>query len=127
MRISDWSSDVCSSDLGVVGQLAADQLADQRIALDGVDELPAVAKVGHITAGVREDDLVELLVDFRLADQAGEGRDAGAGRQHVQALARGQRVEHQRAGRLAAEQQAVAFPDVLQTSSEENTSELQSL
>src|SRR3546814_5138359 len=93
MRISDWSSDVCSSDLGVVGQLAADQLADQRIALDGVDELPAVAKVGHITAGVREDDLVELLVDFRLADQAGEGRAAGAGRQHVQALARGQRVE----------------------------------
>src|SRR3546814_1928187 len=99
-----------SSDLG---HLAADQLADQRIARDGVDELPAVAKVGHITAGVREDDLVELLVDFRLADQAGEGRDAGAGRQHVQALARGQRVEHQRAGRLAR--------------SEEHTSELQSL
>src|SRR3546814_11545542 len=70
----------CAGRGGVVGQLAADQLADQRIALDGVDELPAVATVGHITAGVREDDLVELLVDFRLADQAGEGPDAGDGR-----------------------------------------------
>ena len=61
-----------------------------------------------------EDNFLELFEGFRIADQAGERRDAGAGREHVEPLAGCQRIEHQRAGRLLAHQNLIAGLDRLQ-------------
>ena len=44
------------------------------------DQFAAVFEFGDCAAGVDQDHL-ELLVGLGIADQAGEGRDAGAGRE----------------------------------------------
>ena len=54
------------------------------------------------------------LIDVGVLDQARERREARSGRQQQQTLARNQIVGDQRAGRLAADQDRVAFPDLLQ-------------
>src|SRR3546814_15886764 len=63
MRISDWSSDVCSSDLGCVGEAADVVLAGAvlSVAQGGDDE----------DGGQREDDESEN----RLRDRVGPGLD----------------------------------------------------
>ena len=61
-----------------------------------------------------EDHLFEPLIGFGIADDRGEGRDAGAGREEIEPLAGRQSVVDQRAGRLAAEQDLVARLDELE-------------
>ncbi|MNI10333.1 hypothetical protein D3C73_634400 [compost metagenome] len=77
-------------------------------------EVMAVFQFGHFAAGMGENDFLEFLVGFRIADQAGERRNAGTGREHVETLARCERIEHQRAGRLLAHQHGIARLDLLQ-------------
>src|SRR3546814_15601841 len=55
-----------------------------------------------------DDDRVEALVDIGIAREAEEWREPGAGREHEQPPAGGQRVGDERAGRLAAEIDRIA-------------------
>ncbi len=58
--------------------------------------------------------MLEAIVDVGVLDQARERRQARSGRQQQQALAGDQIVGNQRAGRLAPDQDGIAFPDLLQ-------------
>ncbi len=68
----------------------------------------------HFPTAVGENHLVIGLIDFRVADNAEEGRQAGAGGDQVQVLAGQQVVLHQGAGGLLVDQQLVAGLDILQ-------------
>src|SRR3546814_11076308 len=57
MRISDWSSDVCSSDLGLRDQ--AGVIAKQRTRVQTVDIVPRNNRLGEAEA-IRADDLASL-------------------------------------------------------------------
>src|SRR3546814_2065519 len=61
MRISDWSSDVCSSDLQPV-RVAADQVAEER-AVAGADDMHGIDDARHRRAVAvdRGDDIVQLV------------------------------------------------------------------
>src|SRR3546814_18424156 len=80
MRISDWSSDVCSSDLRVGARRAADRrLVDVDDLVDVLDPLDGVVGAGKgarlvQAAGQR---LVERLDDESRLAAAGEAGDAG--------------------------------------------------
>src|SRR3546814_18763808 len=70
MRISDWSSDVCSSDLGFVQELAGAVAADVDGDLDGTPDLIVAAgrtDRGHGVAGSVNDALAvpELARSYR--------------------------------------------------------------
>src|SRR3546814_5527880 len=80
MRISDWSSDVCSSDLHRLGGIGARQLGFRRrlamggvvhLVLDRLEELRARLRPRIIVHGSRV-DIEHLLVEqlFRRADVA---------------------------------------------------------
>src|SRR3546814_16207656 len=80
MRISDWSSDVCSSDLGfrIVDQLGIIGLADpadarRRAALDLVEQARAVARLEEAVGATSEQEQLFERVE-RLVDAAG-GRE----------------------------------------------------
>src|SRR3546814_8393123 len=110
MRISDWSSDVCSSDLEAVGEAAHRQPAEEvglvELAEDGADPHRRL----HIAAIVHVVDVV-LVVDHQ-----GDLRAPGRRRQRCGDLI---------ALQIARRAQAVAVR--LHRRSEEHTSELQSL
>src|SRR3546814_6180582 len=114
MRISDWSSDVCSSDLQVM-ELQQRLILHQRIARELALELFAERKVADLPHAMDHDDLVEAVIDVGVAREAEEGREDRAGREHEQPPAGGQRVGDERAGRLAAEIHRIARLDTLQT------------
>ena len=97
---------------------AIGELADQRILGKLGNQFLPVDQLGIVAAGMGEDDLLELLIGVGIAQQAGERRDAGAGRDHEQALRRRQSVEHQRARRLLAHQDRIAGLDFLQLGGE---------
>src|SRR3546814_4414260 len=105
MRISDWSSDVCSSDLLRRVGVDARQLLDRKQRLAG--------------------PLVIVRVERVALDRAQPRPQVGTGRELPDVSDRlGQRLLHQVVGfRLAARQRACERPK----SSEEHTSELQSL
>src|SRR3546814_8767528 len=114
MRISDWSSDVCSSDLALE---LADQLAELLAFLEVID--------GHIH---------RTLPD---ADHFGGGTGAGGGEQGVENVAAGidladhrvgidfDTVEYDMAREAGVDEAARVGGDALR--SEEHTSELPSL
>src|SRR3546814_14657821 len=65
MRISDWSSDVCSSDLGGVGLLSD---------IDGLyDRNPAQPGAQHIARVERVDAAIEAMADGKSASGMGSG------------------------------------------------------
>ena len=73
-----------------------------------------VSEFLHVAAAVCEHDLVVLLIDFRIPDDTEERREAGAGGDQVEIPAGQQVVLHQRARRLAVDQQLVPHLDGLQ-------------
>src|SRR3546814_11138873 len=82
MRISDWSSDVCSSDLGfrIVDQLGIIGLADpadarRRAALDLVEQARAVARLEEAVGATSEQEQLFERVE-RLVDAAGRREGA---------------------------------------------------
>src|SRR3546814_4350583 len=115
MRISDWSSDVCSSDLRVGARRAADRrlvdVDDLVAVLDPLDGVVGAGKGARLVqaAGQR---LVERLDDERRLAAAGDAGDAGEGAERHRRIDLLQVV---RGGAEAADRSA------------EHTSELQSL
>src|SRR3546814_6631354 len=105
MRISDWSSDVCSSDLSVA------DIGGQRREMDD--------------AAAADRDAVACCVDRALRGEIGDSDRAVAAGEAGAALA-DQRVDADSVGSGEA-QQAVALHGSLRNRSEEHTSELQSL
>src|SRR3546814_7027263 len=106
MRISDWSSDVCASDLGGTGLGLLGDLLDRAVLVGGPD-------LGDLADGVADDETADhgdgeappLLDDLAVLEhEVGEGEHAGDGderggvRAAVQGLA--QVVDARRAGRL---------------------------
>src|SRR3546814_19307346 len=93
MRISDWSSDVCSSDLVARGAVAARQFGGDVVPRQATlgkqdgeveDEVGGLAGQRGIVLGERRDDgldrfLAELLRDLAAA-LGGEARDIEIGR-----------------------------------------------
>src|SRR3546814_5006504 len=93
MRISDWSSDVCSSDLAAIDPRSPGRVelgvldvehADPLVI--NVDELQIVERLQHIMAGIIEDVGARMIVDAR--EEAFEGHPvvqilAEIGRAHV--------------------------------------------
>src|SRR3546814_1605592 len=76
MRISDWSSDVCSSDLVRRVVIAAD-LAPGAVSGDALERIMALPAIQNLPAGVREvkfgetEFFEELVTNFVLAVGAG--------------------------------------------------------
>src|SRR3546814_7295270 len=101
MRISDWSSDVCSSDL--LAHLARDQPWDQEIG-----QQKARKRVGDAVLVARHDGRVRNRQSHRVAEQRGDREPVG------------QPADHRRLGKGADETDR-------RMRSEEHTSELQSL
>src|SRR3546814_5686015 len=133
MRISDWSSDVCSSDLRGAGELDR-------------------GHVGAVDVTGQEDDVLHAILDDGVEHGAPRGGEGGPGialrlpadllvRLTLAPLARGDRVRREDAGgdhelrHVAAfcllchqpAQQAVELARLLVARSEEHTSDLQSL
>src|SRR3546814_15109708 len=55
MRMSDWSSDVCSSDLNTVGELVITQaMLAQQLSIQGVAQIPEVADLHHLTRELQD-------------------------------------------------------------------------
>jgi hypothetical protein len=86
----------------------------QRIARELAFEFVAEREVADLPHAMDELDLAEALIDVGIAREAEEGREAGAGRQQEESLARKQRVGDERARRLAAEINGVARLDLLE-------------
>src|SRR3546814_1255074 len=126
MRISDWSSDVCSSDLGDLARGQAGQvvgLLDHGHAVDEVDEADETGDLRH--------DRVVMRIPVRdrlpgLDRGAVLDVDGGAVGQIVAFALAAVCVEHRQFARTRhRDQVATGMGDGLR--SEENTSELQSL
>ena len=98
----------------VIQQLLRQQRPEQFVVAQLGDQLLAIGEFGDLAAAMHEHDGLEPLIDVGVLDQARERRQARAGREQQQALARQQIVGDQRAGRLAADQDGVAFADLLQ-------------
>src|SRR3546814_8957339 len=125
MRISDWSSDVCSSDLGhiIISAAGFDHrlLADHALALHLVED--AVAVADQPMAREKLDLPLPFVFDPHMIgpEPAPVGRLALIGK-----------VAHDDANRHAARgggmrEQRLQSPTALKARSEEHTSELQSL
>src|SRR3546814_20033785 len=86
MRISDWSSDVCSSDLGFVGQeLLEQRRGAERGAIAGTEAQPVVERpVGAQLVGPVAVILVERAVRLARRLHAGDARRGGAGQLFVE-------------------------------------------
>src|SRR3546814_7587029 len=114
MRISDWSSDVCSSDLERVGQGAS-------VALDGYLALLHRLEQGGLRLRRRAVDLVgeQQVCEHRPLTEAERPRSAGCRVRRVDELA--QQLGGHQVGR------ELDPCEVERQRSEEHTSELQSL
>src|SRR3546814_6427160 len=106
MRISDWSSDVCSSDLAIVGEVARTYFD-----LRGLQERLRVAREN---ADNQRETL--RLVDARLDAGRGTGFDTARARAQLETTS----------ARIPALEAQVAFDMHRLARSEEHTSELQS-
>jgi len=103
-----------AGDRGVVAQLARDHLADELVVRQLLDQHVVIGQLVDLANAVHQDHRVELLVGVRVADDAHEGRQPGAGRKQVEPLAGQQVVDDQGAGGLVADDDRVAGLDVLQ-------------
>ena len=95
-------------------QPARYQFADKRVVGNRSCQRLCIGKVDNLPASLNQDELVEFFIAFRVADDRGEGRDARAGGKHPQVSSRKQRIQNQRAGRLAPHPYRVARPDFLE-------------
>ena len=99
---------------GVIQQLFGDQLPQKLVLRQVVHHQVVVSQLIGLAHAVHQHDLLEALISLRVADDAHERRQAGSCGQQVQAFAGQQVVNHQRAGRFAADDDLVANLHVLQ-------------
>src|SRR3546814_9354577 len=86
MRISDWSSDVCSSDLIAIG---GQQFADP-VALEDAAEIPASAViVGELGVLVAVVDVIDVAQKFDVGPKPARSRALGIAFEHLMHLGRG--------------------------------------
>ncbi len=102
----------------VIDQLFAHHVAEEFVVRQFAFDEVGVGQFADPAHAVHQDDLVEAFVDVRVLDDAHEGRQAGAGAEQEQVLAGLEVVDHQRAHRLAADQNGVALFQVLQARGE---------
>lgn len=107
-----------------VTQLPRRFLSDQCIGARRRYDLAAIIQLSIGPAGMRQDHLLISCVRLGLADEAGEGRDAGAGREQEEPSPWRECVEHQRAGGLAAKQDFVAGLNGLQAAGQRPVGDL---
>ena len=108
----------------IVEEFFAHEFADQLVVRQVVHEIVAIGEVFHPAHPVRDDDPVELVVSLRVADDAEERREPGAGAEQEQGPAGLQVVDDQGAGRLAADQNLVAFLEVLEARGQRTVGDL---
>src|SRR5690606_28308031 len=87
----------------VVNQLVLDLLTKKFILGQFLGDHLPVSQVDDAAGAVNQDDLFEMLVDFRIANNAQEWCQPGASRQQIEVLAGQQVVCHQCTGRLGAD------------------------
>src|SRR5690606_31089117 len=109
---------------GGVEQLVRHLVAKERVAgqLPGNDAL--VGQLTGVAAAVDQDDLVEILVDLVVLDDAEKGRQPGAGAQQVEVAAGEQVIQGQGAGGLAANEDLVPGLEVLELGSQGTVGDL---
>src|SRR3546814_1400101 len=122
MRISDWSSDVCSSDLEALGEVLAAAVAEDVVALAVVTGEPAhvLDDALHLEVHLLRHEPRPLGDALRGRLRRGDDVDLGAG----QELSERQRDVAGARGQVDEEEVGLVPEDV---GSEEHTSELQSL
>src|SRR3546814_7032457 len=123
MRISDWSSDVCSSDLG---KRTVREIADPLIPPDDIQNV-AIEPHGHLgdklVHAVRRDRRIRLRIGRLLHHQHPVEQRSGMAAARVEEAGE-QRIQITRVAKLAHDP---AQFDLEPDRSEEHTSELQSL
>src|SRR5262245_46923347 len=108
----------------IIEQLLLQHRSEQLVVAQLCDQLLAVGELGNLAAAVNERDGLEPLIDVGILDQTREGRQPRAGREQQQAAAGQEIVGDQRARRLAADQDGVALPDLLQLRGERAVGDL---
>ena len=98
----------------IVDELFAHAVAQKFVAGQLLRDALAIGELGDLAHAVNEHDALEAVIDLRILDQAQEGREAGAGAEQIEMLAGQEIVEQQRAGRLAADDDGIAFLEVLE-------------
>src|SRR3546814_1037393 len=77
MRISDWSSDVCSSDLQALRHAGATIDEDFRVVSENELSRPVTLRRNHRTAGAEKDDFHDAKLTERRRDAMEKGRSQG--------------------------------------------------
>ena len=105
-------------DRRIVPQGGSDQFAEKLVLRQfGLDEV-AIGELGLGAHAMHEDNRREPFVGLSIADRCEERREAGFGCEKVQVASVAQIVENERAGRLAADEDAVAGRQMLQVRSQ---------
>ena len=104
--------------LDLFPEALADHLVEQFVMLERGDQFGAIGQLAGLAAGMGDDDLVVILVGLRLAQERGEGGEAGACGKEPEPLAGHQRIMHQRADRRGPQDDLVAGLDMLQPGGE---------
>ena len=99
---------------GVIQQLLPDHFAQEFVLRQVVCHQVVVGQLVDLAHAMHQHHLFEALIGFRVADDAHERCQAGAGGQQIKPSAGQQVVDQQRAGGLAAHQYGVAHLNVLQ-------------
>ncbi len=111
-------------DRRVIHQLFLDQFAQMLVLRQVLGDEILVREFIDETAGVREHDLVETIVDIGILDDRHERGETRARGQQPQRLARQQVVRDQRTRRLLADQHGVAHFQMLQARGERTVLDL---
>src|SRR5882757_6375031 len=99
----------------IIDQLVAYQLADQIVVRQFLRDHLAIGEFGNAATAVQQDHLFETLVGLGVLDHTEERREPGAGADQIEIAAILEIVDHQRAGRLAADQDLVTLLEMLET------------
>src|SRR3546814_998525 len=82
MRISDWSSDVCSSDLTITIKVSADRIANEgneRFHVDLTGATNATVGRGHGVGTIKDNDALTVSVnDFKIHENPADGPNSGS-------------------------------------------------
>ena len=104
-------------DRRIVNQFLANGFSEEFIFRQLPEDEVLVGKLAFIAHTMGQNDTVKALIDFRILDNADEWRQPGARANQEKIATRQQMIHHQGTGRLAAHQQLISNPDVLEAGS----------
>ena len=99
----------------IVDQLVADIFAEEIVLRQRLRDHLAISEFGDAAAAVQQHDFLEALVSLGILDDAEERCQTGPGPDQIQIATIEQIVDHQRSGGLAADDDLIAFLEVLQS------------